>query len=41
MKPAKDIRQDDFYSKKAKEENYPARSVYKLKEINKKYRIIK
>ncbi|MBU3964512.1 RlmE family RNA methyltransferase [Patescibacteria group bacterium] len=41
MKPAKDIRQDDFYSKRAKEENYPARSVYKLKEINKKYRIIK
>ena len=24
--------------KKAKEENYPARSVYKLQEINKKYR---
>jgi 23S rRNA (uridine2552-2'-O)-methyltransferase len=31
----------DFYTKKAKEENYPARSVYKLKEINEKYRIFK
>lgn len=31
----------DFYTRKAKEENYPARSVYKLKEINEKYRIFK
>lgn len=31
----------DFYTKKAKEENYPARSVYKLKEIDKKYGLIK
>ena len=31
---------DHFYFK-AKKENYPARSVYKLKEIDKKYRIIK
>ena len=31
----------DHYSKKAKDENYPARSVYKLREIQNKYRIIK
>ncbi len=31
----------DFYTKKAKEENYPARSVYKLQEIDQKYKIIK
>lgn len=29
----------DFYFKKAKQENYPARSVYKLKEIDKKFGI--
>ncbi|MBU1045914.1 RlmE family RNA methyltransferase [Patescibacteria group bacterium] len=40
MKKAKNTRQD-FYFKKAKEENYPARSVYKLQEIDKKYRLIK
>ncbi len=40
MKNKKNIRQD-FYFQKAKEENYPARSVYKLKEINDKYQIIK
>ena len=31
----------DDYSQRAKEEDYPARSVYKLKEIQKKYRLIK
>jgi 23S rRNA (uridine2552-2'-O)-methyltransferase len=31
----------DFYFHKAKKENYPARSVYKLEEIDKKYNIIK
>ncbi len=31
----------DFYFKKAKSENYPARSVYKLIEIDKKYRLIR
>ncbi|MBU3964698.1 RlmE family RNA methyltransferase [Patescibacteria group bacterium] len=39
MKKQKNTRQD-FYFKKAKEQNYPARSVYKLQEINKKYRFI-
>lgn len=29
----------DYYFKKAKKENYPARSVYKLKEIDNKFRI--
>jgi 23S rRNA (uridine2552-2'-O)-methyltransferase len=33
--------QKDYYSRKAKEENYPARSVYKLEEIDKKYNLIK
>jgi 23S rRNA (uridine2552-2'-O)-methyltransferase len=31
----------DHYFKKAKKENYPARSVYKLEETQKKYRFIK
>ena len=31
----------DYYFLKAKRENYPARSVYKLKEINKRFRIFK
>lgn len=28
---------NDFYTRKAKEEGYPARSIYKLQEINNKY----
>ena len=31
----------DFYSQKAKKEGYPARSVYKLEEIDQKYRLLK
>ncbi|HOV13471.1 MAG TPA: RlmE family RNA methyltransferase [Spirochaetota bacterium] len=31
----------DFYSNKAKEDGYVARSVYKLKEINEKFKLIK
>ncbi len=31
----------DFYTKKSREEGYYARSVYKLKHINKKYNLIK
>lgn len=31
----------DYYFKKAKKENYPARSVYKLEESQKKYRLLK
>ena len=31
----------DFYQKKAKKEHYPARSVYKLEEIDKKHRLLK
>jgi 23S rRNA (uridine2552-2'-O)-methyltransferase len=31
----------DHYSRRAKKERYPARSVYKLAEIQKKYRMIK
>lgn len=31
----------DFYFKRAKKENYPARSVYKLEEAQKKYRFLK
>jgi len=34
-------RWEDHYSQRAKKERFPARSVYKLKEIQKKYRIIK
>ncbi|HHE75338.1 MAG TPA: RlmE family RNA methyltransferase, partial [Desulfobacteraceae bacterium] len=31
----------DHYSRKAQKEKYPARSVYKLQEIQKKYRLIR
>ena len=31
----------DYYFKKAKKENYPARSVYKLEETQKKYQLLK
>jgi 23S rRNA (uridine2552-2'-O)-methyltransferase len=31
----------DTYTKKAKKENYPARSIYKLQEIDQKYKIIR
>ncbi len=31
----------DFYFKKAKQEYYPARSVYKLKELDQKYRLLR
>ena len=34
-------RKNEFYTELAKKEGYPARSVYKLKEINEKYKIIK
>ena len=30
----------DFYTLKAQKEGYPARSVYKLKEIDEKFRIL-
>lgn len=33
--------QKDFYAGQAKKENYPARSVYKLKEINEKFHLVK
>ncbi len=32
---------DEFYTRKAREEGYPARSIYKLKEIDEKHRLIK
>lgn len=31
----------DFYFRKAKKENYPARSIYKLKEIDQKFHILR
>ena len=34
-------RWQDHYTRRAKKENFPARSVYKLKEIQQKYRLIK
>ena len=32
---------EDHYSRLARKENFPARSVYKLQEIQKKFRLIK
>jgi len=40
-KPAKKNRWEDHYTRRAKKEQYPARSVYKLQEIQKKRRIIR
>ena len=31
----------DYYFKKAKQENYPARSVYKLKELDKTFQLLR
>lgn len=31
----------DYYSKKAKKDKYPARSIYKLEEVQQKYRILR
>jgi len=35
------LSKEDFYTQKAKEENYPARSVYKLQEIDRKFGLLK
>ncbi len=32
---------NDYYSRKAKKDNYPARSVYKLEEVQQKYKFLK
>jgi 23S rRNA (uridine2552-2'-O)-methyltransferase len=40
MKPSKN-RWADHYSRQAQKDKYPARSVYKLKEIQSRYRLIK
>ena len=32
---------DEYYTRKSREENYPARSVYKLQEIDEKFKIFK
>ncbi|MDR2827058.1 MAG: RlmE family RNA methyltransferase [Candidatus Adiutrix intracellularis] len=34
-------RVDDYYSRKARQEGYPARSVYKIDEINQKYHLFR
>lgn len=34
-------KKEEYYTEKAKKEHYPARSVYKLQEIDKKYKIFK
>lgn len=34
-------KKDEFYTRKAHEEGYPARSIYKLQEIDEKYHIFK
>jgi len=41
QKKAKNKYQTDHYAQKAKKENFPARSVYKLKEIQQKFKLIK
>jgi 23S rRNA (uridine2552-2'-O)-methyltransferase len=39
-KPRSRNRWEDHYTRKARQDNYPARSVYKLKEIQKRYRLL-
>ena len=41
MKKSKHNKWADHYTLKAKKEHFPARSVYKLKEIQQKYKVIK
>ncbi len=36
-----DLSKNDFYTQKAKNEGYPARSVYKLQEIDRKFNVFK
>lgn len=40
-KPSKRNKWEDHYSRQAKREKYPARSVYKLREIQKRERLVK
>ena len=35
------MNKEEFYSKKAKHEGYPARSIYKLQQINTKHKLLK
>ena len=39
-KPNSRNRWEDHYTRKARKENFPARSVYKLQEMQKRYRLI-
>jgi 23S rRNA (uridine2552-2'-O)-methyltransferase len=39
--PTRNNRWEDHYARRARKEHFPARSVYKLKEMQQKYRIIK
>ena len=32
---------NDYYSRKAKKEKYPARSIYKLEEVQQKYKFLR
>jgi 23S rRNA (uridine2552-2'-O)-methyltransferase len=41
MKPPSPNKWEDHYSRQAKKDNYPARSVYKLQEIQRRNKIIK
>ncbi len=38
---SQNYKREDYYKRKAREEKYPSRSVYKLKEIDAKYKLIK
>ena len=38
---SQNYKREDFYKRKAREEKYPSRSIYKLKEIDAKYKLIK
>ena len=40
-RPGKANRWDDHYARKARSQNYPARSVFKLQEIQKRWRILR
>ena len=41
MKTAKRVKWEDHYTRRARDENWPARSVYKLEEIDRRFKLIR
>ena len=41
MKTAKRVKWEDYYTRRARDENWPARSVYKLEEVDRRFKLIR